>query len=130
VTTPSPTVLIVEDRADQAESLDLLLRALGYNAHMALSYCAAEEKARTHPPDGVILDWVIPGPLRGTSDRCRPVEFMAWLARHAPAARVVVTTGLPEGADAELDEAERRGVRVLRKPADALEMLKALGLLA
>ena len=54
-------VLIVEDNADQAETLKVFLSLKGHRLEVAASGPAAIELARRHRPDVVLLDLVLPG---------------------------------------------------------------------
>lgn len=54
-------VLVVDDRLDSAESLALLLRASGYQVHVAYDGPSAVEIALSYQPDVVLLDIGLPG---------------------------------------------------------------------
>jgi CheY-like chemotaxis protein len=54
-------VLIVEDNADAAESLVMLLELLGLRARSAADGFAALETARSNPPDVMLIDIGLPG---------------------------------------------------------------------
>jgi len=54
-------VLIVEDNADQAETLRMFLSIKGHRLAIAATGPAAIEAARRAPPDVVLLDLGLPG---------------------------------------------------------------------
>jgi len=54
-------VLIVEDNADAAESLMMLLELLGHRVRMLPDGVAALEAARANPPDVMLVDIGLPG---------------------------------------------------------------------
>jgi CheY-like chemotaxis protein len=54
-------VLVVNDYADNVESMAMLLRLYGHEVDTALGGRAAVEAARAHPPDVVLLDISMPG---------------------------------------------------------------------
>jgi CheY-like chemotaxis protein len=57
-------ILIVDDNADAAESLAMLLRDMGHRAEVALSGDAALAAVRRAPPDVIFLDLVL-GDIEG-----------------------------------------------------------------
>jgi DNA-binding response OmpR family regulator len=81
-------ILVVEDSVDQVESLELLLHSAGYVCYSAVGAQSGIAKCKVHPPDVVILDWVMP-PEGG-------MKFLEWFRaqeqfRETP---VVIVTGL------------------------------------
>ena len=60
-TAPQLRVLIVEDHADAADSLALLLHVWGYNARVARSGFEALGLARDYRPDVALIDLMLPG---------------------------------------------------------------------
>jgi two-component system, chemotaxis family, CheB/CheR fusion protein len=54
-------VLVVNDYADNVESMAMLLRLCGHEVDTALGGRAAVEAARANPPDVVLLDISMPG---------------------------------------------------------------------
>jgi CheY-like chemotaxis protein len=58
---PNLRVLVVEDDADCAESVALLLNLFGLVAEVVRSGPGALEAARVRPPDVVLLDLALPG---------------------------------------------------------------------
>jgi DNA-binding response OmpR family regulator len=81
-------ILVVEDSVDQVESLEMLLHAAGYVCYSAIGTQAGIAKCKVHPPDVVVLDWVMP-PSGG-------IVFLEWFRsqqqfRETP---VLIVTGL------------------------------------
>jgi DNA-binding response OmpR family regulator len=58
-------ILIVEDHADTAASMALLLQLYGFEITVAADGPAALERARTAAFDVALLDIALPGPLNG-----------------------------------------------------------------
>jgi CheY-like chemotaxis protein len=58
---PSQHVLVVDDNADAAEMLALLLKGWGHDVEVAHDGPAALRAAEAHPPDTVLLDIRLPG---------------------------------------------------------------------
>jgi len=84
-------VLIAEDNRDTAESLKLLLRDLGYDAHVINDGESAVPAASALKPHVVIMDIGLPG-LNGY-DAARRIR-----ARN-PGVRIVALTGLDKLVD-------------------------------
>lgn len=100
-------VLIVEDTVAQAESLELLLNIEKYVSYVAYSVDGAKALAELHPPDVVILDWIIPG---------GGLQFLCWLRQRKESAQipVIVCTGLSsDDTGLRLDSPN---VTILEKP--------------
>jgi DNA-binding response OmpR family regulator len=118
----APNVLIVEDNVAQAESLFLILRDRGIQAYLAPDGRAAVQKVKTHPPDAVVLDLILPdGGAMG---------FLHWLRQESglPEMPVVVITGLTS-VEPDLKEAVKyRNVNVLQKPYEVDNLIRCLGL--
>jgi CheY-like chemotaxis protein len=55
-----PSILIVDDSHDSANTLSSLLEAHGYNTHVAYDGATALETARAHSPDVILLDLAMP----------------------------------------------------------------------
>src|SRR5476651_2293450 len=56
-----PSILIVDDSHDSANTLSSLFSAHGYKTHVAYDGEAALEAAKTHLPDVILLDLGMPG---------------------------------------------------------------------
>jgi CheY-like chemotaxis protein len=112
-------VLVVEDDAEAAESLALLLKDWGCEVQVAHDVGEALRAARDHPPDAVLLDVRLPGMDGYQLARRLREEGLA-------AAQMVAMTGSPE--DAARRNPNDTGVqKVLMKPvgADALREVLA-----
>ena len=112
--------LVIEDNADAAESMALLLRLSGHEAEMALDGSAGLETARRFCPDVVLCDIGLPGELDGygvaRAFRADPDLCRAFL---------IALTGYGQ------DEDRRRALDAgfdahLTKPADLDELKKLL----
>jgi CheY-like chemotaxis protein len=75
MTTSSLRILVVDDNADAARLLQVLLRCEGHEARVAFDGPGAIEAARLFRPDVVLLDLTLPG-MSGVEAaaelRCRP----------------------------------------------------------
>jgi CheY-like chemotaxis protein len=80
-------VLIVDDNADSADSLAMLLQLGGHDAHVAYDGLQALELAARLQPQVLLLDLELPG-LDGC-ELCRRIRQQPWAAR----ARLVAVTG-------------------------------------
>jgi PAS domain S-box-containing protein len=109
-------VLIVDDNADTARSLDVLLRLAGHEAHIAHDGPTAVEMVRDHQPDVVLLDIGLPG-MNGYE--------VARAIRQLSAAPLVAMTGFAREKGAGDDFAA-----YLIKPADPDEILEVLARLS
>ena len=69
-------VLVVDDNADSAETMALLLEMAGHEAHTAHDGEAALESAERHRPDVILLDIGLPT-LSG-HDVCRRIRQQPW----------------------------------------------------
>ncbi len=78
-------VLIVEDEADSAEALEMILTMMGHQVQTAHSGMAALQAAKDHRPDVILLDIGLPGlngyqvaeRLRETPDAMKHVVLVA-----------------------------------------------------
>jgi len=110
-------VLVVDDNADAAESLALLLSLWGHQARVAYDGPAALRLAREHRPDVVFLDLNLPG-LSGyaVARRLRQEPGLAETL-------LVAVTGFGEEEDGRSHEA---GIDLhLTKPVD-IDVLRRL----
>src|SRR4051812_6900174 len=55
-----PSILIVDDALDMANSLCVLFKKNGYQTHIAYDWEAALENAKAHLPDIILLDLGLP----------------------------------------------------------------------
>lgn len=114
-------LLVVEDELAQAETLQLLLEQAGHTVYLAPTVDAAKVVAETHPPEGVVLDLMLPG---GSGE-----GLLTWL-REQPALAalpVVLVTGMPVGeADTLPPDAN---LMTLQKPFTVEELLGAFAFL-
>lgn len=111
-------ILVVEDYADQAETLTLVLKGAGYTVYTAMGGLQAQALADLHPIDAAVVDLR----MAGMDGR----EFIGWLrGRTATAAiPIVLSTAMPPGAVKDL--AALPNVKVLQKPYTPDELLAAL----
>jgi CheY-like chemotaxis protein len=104
-------VLVVEDNADAAESLALLLRAWGHEVQVARTGPEALKVAEQRKPDSVVLDLRLPG-MDGYQV-ARQLRAQAGLEQ----VQVVAITGY--GLEADDRRPEQVGIRhLLTKPVD------------
>ncbi|WP_020472616.1 response regulator [Zavarzinella formosa] len=114
---PLPTVMVIDDYPDAAESMALLLRTHGYDASVALT---SHEALETNPvPDAVILELRL-----RDSDGCELVRSLREKAGETDPTFIAVTTcGRPE----DFDRSARAGISAhLVKPANVDDVLSAL----
>lgn len=89
----APRVLVVDDNADNAALMSMLLSTRGYDAAVVLHAADAETEIRRDPPDLILLDVVMPG--KSGYELCRELK-------EDPATRlipVVMITGLSDRQD-------------------------------
>lgn len=114
---PLQTLLLVDDDATLRERLALALRRRGYTVACAPGAEAAYDAARVEPPDGIILDLMMP--------EITGIEALRELVRIAPEARIVIATGY--GSIATALEAVRLGAwDYVTKPVDADQIIAVL----
>jgi CheY-like chemotaxis protein len=117
---PSRRVLVVEDDADTAGTLAVLLRGWGHDVEIAGDGAQALESARARPPDAVLLD-LHPGDGPDGLEIARRLRDEAGLRD----AKVVALTGHPpEGAGVNKRVGDLDGILV--KPVDARALRAAL----
>jgi putative two-component system response regulator len=89
----APRVLVVDDNADNAALMSLLLSSRGYDSRVVLHAADAEAEIRRDPPDLILLDVVMPG--KSGYELCRELK-------EDPATRlipIVMITGLSDRQD-------------------------------
>jgi CheY-like chemotaxis protein len=105
-------VLVVEDDADTASSLAILLTLDGYEARVTGDGRTALRLARAWPPDVVLLDLVLPGGLDGYELARRLTDLPA-----PKRPLLIAVTGL--GQDADRRRSAEAGIDLhLLKPVD------------
>ena len=112
-------VLVVDDDVDAADSLALLLRMSGYEAHVAYSGTTALQTAVEHRPDAVILDLSLP--------EMDGYELGRRLRQHPQmaAVRLIALTG--HGQPEDLDRSRAEGFAAhLVKPVELRQLLDLL----
>jgi CheY-like chemotaxis protein len=120
VVSTSLRVLIVEDNADCAEALALLLRLDGHDVDTAGDGPTGLEKARDDEPDVVLLDLGLPG-MSGLDVARRLREQGAW--RKAPL--LIAVTG--HGQEADRRRSAEAGIDLhLVKPVDPVQLRSVL----
>jgi PAS domain S-box-containing protein len=110
-------VLIVDDNADAAATLELLLQSLGHETRVAADGTAALEAAGSFQPDLVLLDIGLPG-IDG-------YEVARRLRAQGRPLRIVAVTGW--GSEADRRRSQEAGFDMhLVKPLDPDELSRAL----
>ena len=112
-------VLVVDDDVDTADSLALLLRMSGYEAHVAYSGTTALQTAVEHRPEAVILDLSLP--------EMDGYELGRRLRQHPQmaAVRLIALTG--HGQPEDLDRSRAEGFAAhLVKPVELPQLLDRL----
>jgi CheY-like chemotaxis protein len=92
-------VLVVEDHADAADSMELLLRIWGHEVRAVPDGASALEAARSNPPDVVLLDIALGGRMSGWQ--------VADVLRQQPALKrqlLIAVTGYGRKADRRRSE--------------------------
>ena len=115
-------VLIVDDNADSADSLAMLLQLGGHEAHTAYDGLQALELASRLQPEVLLLDLGLPG-LDGC-ELCRRIRQQPWAARSL----LIAVTGWGQAADKQRSQDAGFDGHLV-KPVDlpALEKLLAGG---
>ena len=118
VPTPGLRVLVVEDHADAAASLALLLRIWGHEVQAAADGPTALEAARAFTPDVILLDLGLPG-----MDGWQVADQLQ--KQHGPQTPLLIAiTG--HGQDADRRRSRAAGIHLhLLKPVDP-EQLRGL----
>lgn len=107
--TPSPRVLIVDDEATIADSLELIFASRGYAVRTAPSAEAAVQLVGEWQPDVAVVDVMLP--------RMSGIDLARVLEDKSPGCCVILVSGHPSAEDL-LSQAERQGrtFDVLAKP--------------
>jgi CheY-like chemotaxis protein len=112
-------ILVVDDNADAADSLAIILRLDGHEVQTVYHAAAALDVARDFHPDVVLLDLGLPGRMSGY-DLAVPLRQLPGLEN----VLLVAVTGF--GREEDRERAFASGIQVfLIKPVDPVE-LKAL----
>jgi PAS domain S-box-containing protein len=112
---PRRRILVVDDNRSNAQSLQVLLRAMGQEVFTAFDGLAALDLARRHQPDIVLLDIGLPG-IDGyeVARRCREESGLSRLT-------LVAMTGY--GQDSDRRRSHEAGFKAhLVKPVDREEL--------
>jgi PAS domain S-box-containing protein len=112
-------ILVVDDNADSAESLALLLRIQGNDTQIARDGIEAVEKAAEYKPDVILLDIGMPG-MNGY-EACQAIRRESW----GTEALVIAMTGWGQAEDRRRS-AEAGFDHHLVKPIDHAELLRLL----
>jgi putative two-component system response regulator len=111
----APTILVVDDNADNAHLMRELLVSRGYEVVVALHVEQAESKIRQHLPDIILLDVVMPG--KSGYELCRELKEDP-VTRLIP---IVMITGLTDRED-RVRGIEAGADEFLNKPIFAEEL--------
>ncbi|HEX7182818.1 MAG TPA: ATP-binding protein [Thermoanaerobaculia bacterium] len=112
-------VLVVDDDVDGADSLALLLRMSGYQAHVAYSASTALQAAVEHRPAAVILDLSLP--------EMDGYELGRRLRQHPQLAAVHLIALTGHGRQEDLDRSRAEGFAAhLVKPVELRQLLDLL----
>jgi len=115
-------VLVVNDYADNVESMAMLLRLYGHDVETALGGVAALRAAKANPPEVVLLDISMPG-LNGYE--------VAQHLRRMFQSRVVLIALTAHGFEEDKRRCEEAGFdRHFIKPADPVKLEKLIRELA
>jgi CheY-like chemotaxis protein len=121
-TSEAHRVLVIDDEADIADSLTDILILHGYDAVAFHDGLSAIESARSHCPDIVVSDVVMP--------KLNGVDTVAAIYEFCPEVRVVLLSGQALTIDIlEKARAAGRDFEVLPKPIHPYVLLKKISLL-
>ena len=110
-------VLLVEDDAMVAESMELALSREGYQVMGASNVAEALEKFDAHPADVVITDLIMPGRSG--------LELLKEIDTRDPVVPVIIITG-DDSVDAAAQAVRRRAFDYLTKPTTRDELCSAV----
>jgi CheY-like chemotaxis protein len=91
----SGKILVVDDEQVFAKLLAVSFKDHGYTVECATSAKQAIEGGKTFKPDVLFCDWLLKGGASG-------VEVARELRRQNPKLKVIVVTGLPDKAEADI----------------------------
>jgi len=121
-TSEAHRVLVIDDEADIADSLTDILILHGYDAVAFHDGLSAIESARSHCPDIVVSDVVMP--------KLNGVDTVAAIHEFCPEVRIVLLSGQALTMDIlEKARAAGRDFEVLPKPIHPYLLLKKISLL-
>jgi CheY-like chemotaxis protein len=113
-------VLIVEDNADQADSLAMVLRLWGFETEIAYDAAEALEMAARDHPDAILADIGLPGSMDGFE--------LARRLKEKPELKDVPIAAVTGYADAESREKSKAAgmIKHFAKPADLAALHRLL----
>ena len=114
-----PRVLVVDDEHVIADTLTIILNQAGFNASAVYTGNGAVDAARTHKPDLIISDVIMPD-MNGIEAAIHIHEFL-------PACKILLFSGQAATADL-LENARSRGheFEILAKPVHPQDLLAKL----
>jgi CheY-like chemotaxis protein len=102
-------ILILDDEASVAETLEMIFRGSGYEVRIAYSAEQAIETIATWQPDLAIVDVMLP--------RMNGIEFGTVLKSNYPACHILLMSGHPGTAELlELAREQGHNFEILAKP--------------
>jgi CheY-like chemotaxis protein len=102
-------ILILDDEANVAETLEMIFRGCGYEVRAALSAEQAIETIATWQPDLAIVDVMLP--------RMNGIEFGTVLKSNYPACHILLMSGHPGTAELlEIAREQGHSFEILAKP--------------
>jgi len=113
-------VLVVDDNADAASTLELLLKSLGHEVRVANEGFEALRVAESFRPEVVLLDIGMPG-LDGYE-----IARRLRASRLEPQPRIIAVSGWGQSADRERSQAAGFDLHLV-KPVDMSELERAIG---
>jgi hypothetical protein len=118
--TESQRILVVDDNGDAAQTLQMLLQALGHVVQVASDGASAIEAAQEFRPDVVLLDIGMPG-----MDGYEVARRLRTLRAGDPALRIVAVTGW--GQELDRQQSREAGFDLhLVKPVDVAQLENAI----
>jgi len=112
-------VLVVDDNADAAQSMAILMQAYGYDVWVAQNGREALEAAREHSPDAVLLDLAMPA-MDGYKV-ARSIQDLSNARTASKKPLIIAITGL--GSNLDREHSAQAGIDLhLLKPADPVHL--------